>query len=192
MNLEATYIRQRVPVLIKFCRFTTKFILRPIGRRIASNPAEPLLCLAALFFFPMCVYGADYENYNLPAKSLQIPAAKKLSYSRDKRFILRGDQTSLKAPSVKASEYLFAKQAFLSEKRDQAIRLLRQELDSGYKHNRDNMLLRLGQLYTEKYMELSYLENQYYSNKLEEWQKKKDLAWQVHEVYNPPFACCFL
>jgi len=77
------------------------------------------------------------------------------------------------APSVDAEEYLFAKKAFISERRDQAIKLLRQQLDTGYTRNLDNILLRLGQLYTEKYMELSYYETELYNNQLEEYNQNK-------------------
>lgn len=113
----------------------------------------------------------DYENFSLPQKAMHSVPTEAKSFRSDK-VQLRGSVPRLKQPGVDVREYLFAKEAFLAEKRDQAIKLLRQELDSGYKANRDNMLLRLGQLYAEKYMELSYRENELYTAQLQEYQKQ--------------------
>lgn len=114
----------------------------------------------------------EYENFNLPQKasaSLEVP---EVSYLSQKLQITKGKK-SWEEKSVNAQQFLFAKEAFLSEKRDEAIKLLRQQLDSGYKRNRDNLLLRLGQLYSEKYMELSYRENELYSEKIRDFEEKK-------------------
>ncbi len=115
----------------------------------------------------------DYENFELPKKT-SSPVKSGLAFENS-RVTVRGKNVRMTAKSVDAREYLFAKEAFLSEKRDQAIKLLRQELDAGMTANRDNMLLRLGQLYAEKYMELSYRETELYSADLADYEKKKAL-----------------
>lgn len=115
----------------------------------------------------------DYENFSLPYSSRHVVGAPGgMAYSSD-RVKLRTSGVKVFAPNVSHQELLFAKESFLAEKRDQAIKLLRQEMDSGYKNNRDNMLLRLGQLYAEKYMELSYIENELFTEQLEKYQKEK-------------------
>ncbi len=115
----------------------------------------------------------DYENFDLPRKH-SSPVTSNLAFENS-RVTVRGKNVRMKTSSVDAREYIFAKEAFLSEKRDQAIKLLRQELDAGMTANRDNMLLRLGQLYAEKYMELSYRETELYSAELQDFEKKKAL-----------------
>lgn len=116
----------------------------------------------------------EYENFELPkagGAAPTAPDAPSLNYQSN-RIKLTG-RSSLRESSVNAQTYLFAKEAFLTEKRDEAIKLLRQELDSGFTRNRDNLLLKLGQLYAEKYMELSYRENEYYTKELDAFDKKK-------------------
>jgi TolA-binding protein len=128
-----------------------------------------------LFLLPIAVIAAeqDYENFDLPNKAA-VPAVpeSKLSY-QSSRLSLKGKKLTLKEPSLNHQLFVFAKEAFITEKRDEAIKLLRQEMDSGLKANRDNMLLRLGQLYAEKYMELSYRENEYFSKQLQDYEKNK-------------------
>jgi TolA-binding protein len=115
----------------------------------------------------------DYENFSLPYAGRRAPIGPEgVSYSSD-RLKMRTSHVRIEAPTVGHQELLFAREAFLAEKRDQAIKLLRQEMDSGYRNNRDNMLLRLGQLYAEKYMELSYLENEVFTQQLDKFQKEK-------------------
>ena len=114
---------------------------------------------------------STFENYNLPSSAGRAPVpGKKINYRTD-RFRISGG-TELRTPTIAREEFLFAKHAFLAERRDQAIKLLRQELDAGFRENRANMLLRLGQLYAEKYMELSYLENQVFSSQLKDFEQK--------------------
>ncbi len=116
----------------------------------------------------------DYENFELPKTGRAAVEAPGVSYNSP-RVSVKGTNLRLKTPSVDAREYIFAKESFLSERRDQAIKLLRQELDAGMTANRDNMLLRLGQLYAEKYMELSFRETELFSSELAEMEKKKAL-----------------
>ncbi|MBI4404226.1 MAG: tetratricopeptide repeat protein, partial [Deltaproteobacteria bacterium] len=122
----------------------------------------------------------DYENFDLP-KPVSIAPESKLVYSSP-RVQLRGKGVRIKEAGVNHQQFLFAKEAYISERRDEAIKLLRQEMDSGFKKNRDNMLLRLGQLYTERYMELSYRENEVYNQKLVEYEKER----QTNKQAKPP------
>lgn len=126
-----------------------------------------VLSLATLAAFA----AKDYENFDLPKNQTQVPVSK-LAY-KSERLQLTGREVSLREKSYDATEFLAAREAFLTEKRDETIKLLRQQMDSGYKANRDNMLLRLGQLYAEKYMELSYGENELYTRQLEDFEKRK-------------------
>jgi len=121
----------------------------------------------------MAFAGQYYENFDLPSKPAvsAIPESK-LAYQSN-RVSLRGKKLTIKEPGLNHQLFVFAKEAFITEKRDEAIKLLRQELDAGLKANRDNMLLRLGQLYAEKYMEMSYRENEYFSKQLQEYETKK-------------------
>lgn len=149
MRWEPTFTQRRVLVLTNFTKI--------------------------LVFLPLVAVAAeqDYENFDLPAKPAvaAIPESK-LAY-QSSRVSLRGKKLTFKEPSLNHQTFVFAKEAFIAEKRDEAIKLLRQELDSGMKSNRDNMLLRLGQLYAEKYMELSYRENEFFSKQLQEYETNK-------------------
>lgn len=111
----------------------------------------------------------DYKNFDLPEVPKIVPSSPYVSFKSDK-LSFRG-KVSVKEPGVSRRQFFFAKEAFLTEKRDQAIKLLRQQMDQGYKQNRDNMLLRLGQLYTEKYMELGYRESELYQEKVRQYEK---------------------
>lgn len=113
----------------------------------------------------------NYENFDLPKATAVLPDSKATGMA-NQRVTVTG-KSRLRESSVNAQQYIFAKEAFLTEKRDEAIKLLRQELDSGFTRNRDNILVRLGQLYAEKYMELSYREHDYYTRELEAFEKKK-------------------
>lgn len=115
----------------------------------------------------------DYENFDLPKSVKAAIPESRLNYATD-RMTLRGVGVKLKQPSINHQQFLFAKEAYISEKRDEAIKLLRQEMDSGMKANRDNMLLRLGQLYAEKYMELSYREGEVYTQQYADFEKRKE------------------
>lgn len=110
----------------------------------------------------------DYTNFALPEVPKIVPSSPYVAFKSD-RLSFRG-KVSVKEPGVSRQQFFFAKEAFLTEKRDEAIKLLRQQLDQGYKQNRDNMLLRLGQLYTEKYMELGYRETQLYQEKVRQYE----------------------
>jgi len=124
---------------------------------------------------------ADYSVYSLPNPHKSIIPKGKLSYT-SKRVVIKGTKVTEKKPNIDATDYVFAKKAYVSEKRDQAIKLLRQEAESGSRKNLDNVLLRLGQLYVEKYMELSVLESQYYSDKQKSYQKLVDSGQKVKKA----------
>lgn len=139
---------------------------------LSSTPRKALVLTSLLFVVSAeAAKSKEYENIALPATARIAPTVSRSYLSP--RVQLTGSNLRLKEPSVNHQQYVFAKEAFLAEKRDEAIKLLRQELDSGFKQNRDNMLLRLGQLYSEKYMELSYRENELYSQRLTEFEKVK-------------------
>jgi len=112
----------------------------------------------------------DYKNFDLPEQTRVAVPEKTFSY-KSARAEITGKKSKLKTPSMSAQDFLFAKETFLTEKRDEAIKLLRQELDSGAKTNRDNVLLQLGQLYVEKYMEFSYRESQVYNQQYLDYEK---------------------
>ncbi|MFM8269039.1 MAG: tetratricopeptide repeat protein [Pseudomonadota bacterium] len=112
----------------------------------------------------------DYKNFDLPEQSRVALPEKSFSY-KSARAEIRGQKSKLKTPSMSAQDFLFAKETFVAEKRDEAIKLLRQELDSGAKVNRDNVLLQLGQLYVEKYMEFSYRESQVYNQQYSDYEQ---------------------
>ncbi len=145
--------------------------------------------LAALSLASLCVgSGAfaatkDYENFDLPKSAQSGPDAPSSAVGfSNSRYSVTPKGTRLKTTGVNAQTYLSAKEAFVSEKREEAIKLLRQELDSGYKRNKDNLLLRLGQLYAEKYMELSFEENELYTANLADYEKKH----QTNKALKPP------
>jgi len=129
--------------------------------------------ISALVLVAATSAARDYEDFALPRKVPKAVAGESKFAFSSSRVQFRG-RSRLKEPGVDAREYLFAREQFLAEKRDQAIKLLRQELDSGGKSNRDNVLLRLGQLYAEKYMELSFREHELYARESEEFQARKD------------------
>ena len=132
----------------------------------------------ALFLASVSVSAApkEYENFNLPSTggkaSVPVPEKTAPNY-HSQRVQITSKNSRLREPSVNHKDFIFAKEVFLAEKRDEAIKLLRQDLDAGLKANRDNILLRLGQLYAEKYMELSYNETELWSDQLREWEKQK-------------------
>jgi tetratricopeptide (TPR) repeat protein len=126
----------------------------------------------------------DYENFDLPEQAKVALPEKSFSY-KSPRVEVKGVKARTKEPSLSAQEFLFAKESYLTEKRDEAIKLLRQELDSGNKANKDNVLLRLGQLYTEKYMELSFREGELYNQEYTDYEKKKA---EGQKVGAPPKA----
>jgi len=135
--------------------------------------------LIALIGFSILIYSIsakaandDYQNFDLPDQKTVALPEKSFSY-KSQRVEIKGAKARLKTPSMDAQDYLFAKETFLTEKREEAIKLLRQELDSGAKGNRDNVLLQLGQLYIEKYMELSYRESQVYNQLYLDYEKNK-------------------
>ena len=131
----------------------------------------------ALFLASVSVSAApkEYENFNLPSTGgkASVPVPETALNYHSQRVQITGKNSRLREPSVNHKDYIFAKEVFLAEKRDEAIKLLRQDMDAGLKANRDNILLRLGQLYAEKYMELSYNETELYSEQLREWEKQK-------------------
>jgi len=112
----------------------------------------------------------DYKNFDLPEQARVAIPEKNFSYKSARAEII-GKKSKLKTPSMSAQDFLFAKETYLTEKRDEAIKLLRQELDSGSRVNRDNVLLQLGQLYVEKYMEFSYRESQVYNQQYIDYEK---------------------
>ncbi len=111
---------------------------------------------------------STYQNFNLPNTAGRAPSPEGRGAYQTDKFQLGSRSVKLKTPNVDTQLFLFAKETFLSEKRDEAIKLLRQQIDAGMKDNLENMLLRLGQLYAEKFMELSYFENEVFSAKLKE------------------------
>lgn len=113
---------------------------------------------------------SSFQAVSLPKKeAVEIDAPRQYG----DRLSLRTSRSELKYDSIDPKKFLFAKEAFLEEKRDEAIRLMRQQLDSNMGANRPNLLLSLGQLYAEKYMELSYRETELYTERLAEHEKKK-------------------
>ncbi len=121
------------------------------------------LCFKGMFVSCSLLFAADYKNFDLPsAKPAELAA---ISYTSS-RVSLKGSGVRFKDPGVNATSYVTEKEVFVAEKRDEAIKILRTQLDAGLAANRDNLLLRLGQLYAEKYMELSYRENEVFSQVL--------------------------
>jgi TolA-binding protein len=114
----------------------------------------------------------EYENFDLPKSDRLAPSDAGVNFLENRVKVQKG-ASRLRESGFNAQQYIFAKEAFIAEKRDEAIKLLRQELDSGFTRNRDNILLRLGQLYAEKYMELSFHENELYTKSLTEYEKAK-------------------
>ncbi len=114
---------------------------------------------------------SPYKNFELTKNTSSGPSGAGKLYVSE-RFSVK-NAIRQKTPKVDLKKFLFAKEAFLSEKREEAIKLLRQQMDSGLNINRENMLLRLGQLYAEKYMELSYQETEILTAKLQQWETDK-------------------
>lgn len=138
--------------------------------RMFTRPKVPVFVRILVVSFTSMAFGAAYPGFDLPAnKPAEVPA---ISFSSS-RFSLQGKNVQWKAPSIDATLYVSQKETFLAEKRDEAVKILRQQLDAGLSNNRDNLLLRLGQLLAEKYMELSYRENEIFSNALAENKKKE-------------------
>jgi len=156
MNWEPTFILRRVLVLTK--HQTRKAYIGVV------------LVIALLYSAP--TQAAEYKNFDLPDQAkVKIPEGG-FSY-QSQRAKIQARKIKEEKPSYSLQEFLFVKEAFLTEKREEAIKLLRQELDSGVKRNRDNVLLKLGQLYVEKYMELSYRENQNYNEEYKKFESQK-------------------
>ncbi|MCB0403703.1 MAG: tetratricopeptide repeat protein [Bdellovibrionales bacterium] len=148
---------------------------------LASTSLRATVLLLILIFSGVGAAKED-EYFSLPPskENLQIPQAN-LTFS-GKKFSIAAGKREANSPSVDTQRYLFEKQTFLTARRDQAIKLLRQELASGYAKNRDNVLLRLGQLYTEKYMELNFHELEMYNAQLEEYDKAKAAGQKVKKA----------
>lgn len=128
----------------------------------------------------------SYENFALPSRgerSVSVPGERNYETSK---FSMKRGEVSVREPSINHQQYIFAKEAFLAERRDQAIKLIRQQLDAGYTANESNMLLRLGQLYAEKYMELNYLENEVFSTQVKKFEedKKKNSGLKAPKLEN--------
>jgi cellulose synthase operon protein C len=160
-----------------------------LGLSFTPQRALALTEVLGLFFLSFNAQAdqlKSYENFDLPAAPPLVKApsvntetaSAPSSYSIDKynyssaRVNVKGN-VRIYQPSINHQQFMFAKEAFIAEKRDEAIKLLRQELDVNAKKNRDNVLMRLGQLYTEKYMELSYREAELYTSRLEDYEKQK-------------------
>jgi len=139
---------------------------------------NPLLLLGFLTFNLALASEPDYQNFELPDQAKVALPEKVFSY-KSPRVEVKGSKAKLKTPSLSAQDYLFAKETFLTEKREEAIKLLRQELDSGDRGNRDNVLLQLGQLYVEKYMEFSYRESQVYNQQYLDYETQKAAGKKV-------------
>ena len=157
------FTQRRAPVLIKNLLSLIGFLTLLSGLSLAAE-------------------NDDYKNFDLPDQKPVALPDKAFSY-KSKRVEIKGGSPRLKTPSMNAQDFLFAKETFLTEKREEAIKLLRQELDSGAKANRDNVLLQLGQLYIEKYMELSYRESQVYNQLYIDYEKNKA---EGKKTGNPP------
>ncbi len=119
----------------------------------------------------MAATKAPYKNFELPKIVNSGPDGGGKLYVSERIYLKNAIRQ--KVSQVDAKKFLFAKEAFLAEKREEAIKLLRQQMDSGMNINRENMLLRLGQLYAEKYMDLSFQETEVFTAKLQEYEKKK-------------------
>ncbi|MBY0369531.1 tetratricopeptide repeat protein [bacterium] len=113
-----------------------------------------------------------YQNFELPRSASAGPGGGAGKFFLSDRLVLK-NAVREKTSSIDSKKFLFAKEAFLAEKREEAIKLLRQQMDSGLNVNKENMLLRLGQLYAEKYMELSYQETEVYTAKLQDYESAK-------------------
>ncbi len=114
---------------------------------------------------------SPYSNFELPKAHSYGPDGAGKQYVSERLYLKNAVRE--RTPKVDAKKFFFAKEAFLAEKREEAIKLLRQQMDAGLNVNRENMLLRLGQLYAEKYMELSYQETEVFTTKLAEYEKQK-------------------
>jgi cellulose synthase operon protein C len=168
MNLARTFTLPKAPALTnRKC---------PEGRRLPSSDSAGLPLILVGLLLNASVQAArpkSYENFGLPASQMQIIPEAPVSYLGSRVQLKKGTSSRFNSPGVNGQEYMYAKEAFLAEKRDEAIKLLRQELDSGLTKNKDNILLRLGQLYAEKYTELNLHENELYTQQLQEFEKKK-------------------
>ncbi|MBI1861114.1 MAG: tetratricopeptide repeat protein [Deltaproteobacteria bacterium] len=117
------------------------------------------------------IFAAEYPRFNLQVgPRAEVPS---IAFS-SARLSMKGKSVEIKGPSLDATTFFSAKEAFVTEKRDEAIKILRQQLDAGLTNNRDNQLLKLGQLYAEKYMEMSYRENEIFTAQLNEKAKRRD------------------
>lgn len=116
----------------------------------------------------------EYDNFSLPPEQTKIVLPEnKYTFKSFNRVEIKAGKTKITEPNIDSKVFLLAKQNFLSEKREEVIKLLRQQLDMGHKGNRDNLLLKLGQNYAEKYMELTNLENEVFSAQLQDYERRK-------------------
>jgi tetratricopeptide (TPR) repeat protein len=142
-------------------------------KHISSRLFQPALVFSTLCLsYTATAKQATYESFVLskkPGSELGVPT---VSHASD-RASLKPVKIKIHTTEMDSRKFTFAKESFLAEKRDQAIKILRQQMDAGLVKNQDNMLLRLGQLYAEKYMELSYQENEVYTAQLLLYEKKK-------------------
>jgi TolA-binding protein len=149
-----------------------------------TKPSRVVISLLLLTSVGVADKLKSYENFDLPAAAqprgpeMPLSAGQTVGSSnglfayQSPRVTMKGN-VRVNTPSMNHQQFMFAREDYLAEKRDEAIKLLRQELDTNFKKNRDNILIRLGQLYTEKYMELSYQEANLYTSRLADFEKQK-------------------
>jgi tetratricopeptide (TPR) repeat protein len=128
---------------------------------------------AAVVSFTGSTWAVGPSSFDFVSLSKKEPVEVDAPRQYGDRFQLRTGRSELRQNSFDPKKFLFAKEAFLEEKRDEAIRLMRQQLDAKLPGNRHNLLLSLGQLYAEKYMDLSYRETELYTEKLQDYEKAK-------------------
>ncbi len=115
----------------------------------------------------------EYDNFSLPPEQMKVVLPENKYSFKSNRVEIKAGKVKVSEPSIDSKLFLLAKQNFLSEKREEVIKILRQQLDMGLKSNRDNLLLKLGQNYAEKYMEMTNLENEVFSAQLQDYERRK-------------------
>ncbi len=117
----------------------------------------------------------EYDNFSLPPEPSKVVLPEnRFNFKSNNRVEIKASKVrTVSGPSIDSKLFILAKENFLTEKREEVIKLLRQQLDLGQKANRDNLLLKLGQNYAEKYMELSNLENEVFSAQLVDFEQKR-------------------
>jgi TolA-binding protein len=160
MNWGPMFIRLKVPALTRHSAL--------VSVRLSTVLTLSQIAIGSLY----AVGPSSFEAVSLPKKEEAVAIDVPRQYGE--RYKLKTTRSELRQESIDPKKFLFAKEAFLEEKRDEAIRLMRQQLDAKLPGNRPNLLLSLGQLYAEKYMDLSYRETELYTERLGEYEKQKE------------------